>query len=108
MSGSCASRSTVVLAGDLVTAPASGRSSPASTLSRVDLPTPFGAMIPMRSAEPMLRLTPSSTTRLPTDMLTLTAASLDIGFSRLAAGRDWRPQGNAQGGAGADLAARGI
>ena len=66
------------MAGDLVTVPLSGSSSPASTLSSVDLPTPFGATIPMRSPAPMLRLTPSSTTRLPKETLTLAAVSLDI------------------------------
>src|ERR1700729_3399933 len=82
MSGSCASRRTVVVAGDLFTAPLSGSRSPDSTLSSVDLPTPFGAMIPVRSPAPMLRLTPSSTTRLPKDTLTLVAVSLDIAYSQ--------------------------
>jgi hypothetical protein len=47
-------------------------------MSSVDLPMPFGAMIPIRSPAAMLTLTSSSTAWLPKDTLTRVAVSLDI------------------------------
>src|SRR5580693_9496303 len=78
MSGSWASRTTVVLAGDRVTVPASGSSSPERILSRVDFPTPLGARMPMRSPGPMVRSTPSRTVSPPKVIWMPFAASLDM------------------------------
>src|SRR5262249_4616905 len=49
------------------TAPASGRSSPVMRLNSVDLPAPFGPMMPSASPAATSRLTPSTALSEPND-----------------------------------------
>ncbi len=74
---SCVRCATTADAGCRTTVPSSGSSSPASTRSRVDLPTPFGATSPTRSPAATSRSTSESTVRGPNDSVTPRAAKTD-------------------------------
>src|SRR6187549_2317549 len=58
-------------------APSSGRSNPAMTLSRVDLPQPEGPTIATNSPSPTAKLTPSTTGSVPKRLPTASTTILD-------------------------------